>query len=101
MVDLAILQVDLEVPQALRGVEFGRAEFDGLFLLRVRAGEDHNFTTHLSRKLDGEVAEPTDTDNTHTIRALHAVKVQCIEDSRAATHQGRRILGLHALRNLE
>lgn len=70
----------LELLDTLGGVELAGAELQGLFLLRVTAGEDNDFASHLGGELDGQVTEAANTDDTDTVCRLGVVHVEGVED---------------------
>ena len=90
-----------EVLAVLHGVELLRAELEGFGLFAVGAGEDDDLAAHLGCKLDGQVAQAADADDAHAVGALRVVELQRVEDRRASAHQGRGVLVLDAVGDLE
>lgn len=91
----------LELLDTLGGVELAGAELQSLILLGVGAGEDDNFTSHLSGKLDGQVTETTNTDDTDTVGGLGVVHVESVENGgTTALERSGSLIG-KAVRDLE
>ena len=94
----------LEVLHLLSGGEdmvFRRSELHGLFALPLGAGENNDLTAHGSCQLNGQVAQTTDAHDTDPVCGPEPVFGQTSPDCGTGAHQGRRVGGVIAVRDLE
>lgn len=66
----------LEVGDLLAGLEdvvLGGTEVEGLFALRLRAGQHDNMASHGRCKLDGKVAQASNAHDSDTVCCLDTI----------------------------
>jgi hypothetical protein len=80
----------LEISQLLASLEnvvLGGTEAESLLALSLRAGEDNDMASHGRCQLDGQMAETTDTHDTHTVGGADTIFGQNGPDSSTSAHQ--------------
>lgn len=82
-------------------VKLSGTKFESLFLLAGGRGEDHYLTSHLGSELDCQMAQATNTQDTHSVVSLDIVGIEGIEDSSAGTHERGGFLADEVLRDQE
>ena len=87
----------LEVSQLLSSLEnmiLGGTEAEGLLTLGLGTGEDNHMASHGSCQLDSQMAETTDTHDTHAVSRADTIFRQDSPHGSTGTHQRRSIGGV-------
>lgn len=82
-------------------MKLGRAKFEGRLLLGIGAGEDNHLHPHLGGKLNSQMSEPTDTDDSNAIPGSKARIVKGTPYCGTSTEQWTGIFGLDLRGNPE
>lgn len=95
------LLANVELSQALGGVELVGAKVESLLLLRVGAGEDDNVVTTLGSELDSKVTKTANTQNTNASRGGNVVVVEASPDGSTTALEGSSLSVGQAVGDLE